>query len=159
MMPTARWQHARRITGYVLVMFSAFVMSWVALLAKVRSGAEDTRPTLVTDVEIHSMQARWGVDLLTVPLIAVVIAAMRRSRRAVGDVVIALFIGLTIAIGMAYFPSAVMGGHIWWPVNSTRFDTNGYIGLSLTYAIVIVAVLLIVNRIAARRLTRTNAAS
>jgi hypothetical protein len=62
-------------------------------------------------------------------------------------------IGLAIAIGMAYFPSAVMGGHIRWPFRSTHFDTSGYIDLALTYTVGIEAILLIINRVAARTAT------
>ena len=146
-----RWRHVQRITAYTLLMFGAFVISWVVLMAKARAEIGEVHRTLVTDVEIHSLQARWGVDLLTVPLIAVVIALVRRRRSALLDVVVALMLGLTIAPGMAYFPSAVMGGHIRWPLVTTWLDTTGYIDLSLTYAIATAAVLFIVNRIAARR--------
>lgn len=145
----ARWQHVRRVTLYVLLMFAAFVVSWLVLLVKVRSDG-DNRPPLVTEVEIHSLQARWGLNLLIVPMVAAVIALVRR-KRDVGDLLIALGIGLAVAIGMAYFPSAVMGGHIRWPLTSRYFDTSGYVDDSLVYAAAVVALLLIVNRIAATR--------
>ena len=145
-----RWQHVRRVTLYVLLMFAAFVVSWLVLLVKVRSDG-DNRPPLVTEVEIHSLQARWGLNLLIVPIVAAVIALVRRRKREIGDLLIAIGIGLAVAIGMAYFPSAVMGGHIRWPLTSRYFDTSGYIDDSLVYAAAVVAVLLIVNRIAATR--------
>lgn len=83
--------HQRRITFYVLLLFAGFVISWLVLLAKIRS--DDNRPTLVTEVEIHSLQARWGMDLLVVPIVAAAIALMRRKRHVIGDVVIAIVIG------------------------------------------------------------------
>jgi hypothetical protein len=149
MSAVSRWQHVRRITSYVLLMFVGFVMTWLVLLAKIRSAGDD-RPTLVTEVEIHSLQARWGLDLLAVPAIAAVIALVRRSRREIGDVVIGLVVGLAAAVGMAYFPSAAMGGHIQWPLTSGYFDTSGYIDDSLAYAVALIALLVIVNRVAAR---------
>jgi hypothetical protein len=150
MIAATRWLHVRRITGYVLLMFTAFVISWLVLLAMVRSSSDNNRPTLITNVEVHSLDALWGVDLLTVPIIAAAIAVLRRSRRMVGEIAIALVIGLAIAIGMAYFPSAVMGGHIRWPFRSTHVDTSGYIDLALTYAVSVGVILLIVSRVAAR---------
>jgi hypothetical protein len=153
--PTTRWEHVRRITLYVVLMFGGFVLGWLVLLAKVRSGG-NSRPPLVTEVEIHSLQARWGLNLLVVPFIAGAIAIVRRSHREVGDLLIALVVGAVLAIGMAYFPSAVMGGHVLWPFRSTHFDPTGFMDLSLMYAIGVIAILLIVNRITARTATTTE---
>lgn len=149
------WQHVQRVTSYVLLMFIGFVINWLVLLARVRSGY-DNRPPLVTEVEVHSLQARWGLDLITVPVIAAVIVLVRRNRRQIVDLAIALAIGLAIAIGLAYFPSAVMGGHIRWPFSGSYFDTTGYIDDALAYTAVVVVILLILNRLAARIATTTD---
>jgi hypothetical protein len=155
MTPTTPLEHVRRITLYVLLMFAGFVLGWLVLLAKVRSGG-DSPALLITEVEIHSLQPRWGLNLLVVPFIAALIAIVRSSHREVGDVLIALAVGAVLAIGMAYFPSAVMGGHVRWPFRSTHFDPSGFMDLSLMYAIGVIAILLIMNRIAARTATTTE---
>jgi hypothetical protein len=142
-----RWQHVRRITFYVLLMFAGFVIVWLMLITKVRSGVINW-PSLVTEVEVHSLEARWGLNILTLPIMAASIAVVRRRRRELGDVTIALIVGLVTAVGMAYFPSAVMGGHIPWPFTTSYFDTNGYIDLSLIYATGAAALLLIIHRMA-----------
>jgi hypothetical protein len=146
-MTVNRWQHVRRITFYVLLMFAGFVIIWLMLLTKVRSEANN-RPPLVTEVEVHSLEARWGLNLLAVPIMAVSIAVVRRRRRELSDVAIALIVGLVLAVGMAYFPSAVMGGHVPWPLTTSYFDANGYVDLSLIYALGAAALLLIIQRMA-----------
>lgn len=144
------WQHVRRITLYVLLMFTGFVILWLVLLAAVRSGG-DNHPRLVTEVEIHSLQARWGVDVLAVPIIATVIMIARRRRREVGDVAIAFLVGLAAVVGMMYLPSAVMGGRVPWPMRTTHyFDTSGYLDTALAYATVVIVICVVLNRIAAR---------
>ena len=141
----AHWQHVRRIAFYVLLMFAGFVLIWLLLLAKVRSSG-DHRPPLVTEVEVHSLQVRWGLDLLAVPMIAAAIGIVRRGRGEAGDVLVALILGVVLAIGMAYFPPAVMGGHVRWPFRSNHFDPSGFTDLSLMYALGVVALLLIVAK-------------
>jgi hypothetical protein len=68
-----RSEHVSRITLYVLLMFSGFVISWLMLLANVRSDSEK-RSSFITEFEIHGMQVQWGLNLLSVPIIAAVIA-------------------------------------------------------------------------------------
>ena len=155
MTPATPREHVRRITLYMLLMFAGFFVSWLVLLAKAQSGG-DSGPPLVTEVEIHSLRVQWGLNLLVVPLIAAAIAIVRRSHREVGDVLIALAVSAVLAIGMTYFPSAVMSGHVRWPFRSTHFDPTGFMDLSLTYAIGTIAVLLVVNRIAAGSATTTE---
>lgn len=155
MTQATRSQHVRRITFYVLLMFAAFVLSWLVLLAKMQSRGYN-RPVLVTEVEVHSLQARWGVNVLVVPLVAAAIAVVRRRERELLDVVVAFAVGAVLAIGMTYFPSAVMGGHVRWPFRSTHFDPTGFMDLSLTYAVGVIAALLIVNRMAAGKATTTE---
>lgn len=155
MTTASQWPHVKRVTSYVLLMFVGFVIIWLVLLAMVRSTG-DNRLQLVTEVEIHSLQARWGLDLLTVPIMAALIALARRSRGEIGDLLIALGIAIAVASGMAYFPSAVMGGHIHWPFAIRYFDTSGYLDDALTYAACVGAVLVIVNRVAAVRARRVH---
>lgn len=143
-----QWRRVRRITWYVLLMFIGFVIIWLVLLAKVRS-AGPNYPQLVTEVEVHSLQVRWGIDVLAVPIIAAAIIVARHRRNEFGDIAIALLVGLSAAVGMAYLPSAVMGGHIPWPLRTTHFDASGYVDSALVYAAVIVVICIVVNRIAA----------
>jgi hypothetical protein len=149
------WRHIRRTTFYTQLMFAGFVMVWLVLLTTVRSDGNNA-PPLITDVEIHSLQARWGMDLLAVPVVATVIALLRRQRTEIGDLVIALVIALAVALGMVFFPAAVMGGHIRWPLTTTYFDANGSIDYALTYAVGMSVILFVINRIAAY--TSTSAA-
>lgn len=149
------WQHIHRITFYALIMFIGFVVTWLVLLAMVRSG-DDNQPTLVTEVEVHNLEARWGLDLLAVPAVAAAMVVLRRNRREIVDVAIALGIALVIAIGLAFFPSAVMGGHIRQPFSGLHFYTGSYIGDALAYTAAVVVTLLIVNRLAARMTTMND---
>jgi Terpene cyclase DEP1 len=156
MMRTTSWRNARDVTFYVLLFFFGFVVIWLFLVAKVRAEGEKV-PRLVTDVEIHRLEARWGLDLFAVPMIAMVTAVLQRKKR-IGHLVLAIGISLGVAIGMAYFPAAIMGGHIRWPVSSTYFDSSGFLDYALTYATGVVVMLFFVNRIAARMMFSSGAA-
>jgi hypothetical protein len=144
-------QHVRRITFYVLLIFGGFLVSRLILSANVRSeGAHQSR--LVTEVEIHSLQARWGIDLLAVPIISMAIMVAQRGRRVIGSAAVASLIALLAAGGTVYVPSAVMGGHIGWPLGRAYFfDTSGYVDIALFYSAVVVTICVIVNRIAASK--------
>jgi hypothetical protein len=98
---------------------------------------------LVTDFPVDALlRIRWGMDLLSVPLAAIAIAAI--SKRDLASIAIAMVCALFVAIGMAYFPAGVMSGHFrWLPL------PRGYLAESLTYATTVTVTLAVVNRFAA----------
>jgi hypothetical protein len=140
-------QHIQRLTLHLLIVFVAFAATRFVLIEKVRSEPyRDYHRILVTDFAVDGLAARWGLDLLVVPIVAVGIAIMRRWQ--IGDVLVAFALALSLAICMAYFPSSVMSGHLRWARIS-----GDYMVLSFTYAIAIVVALVVVNRVAARIVT------
>lgn len=72
---------------------------------------------LATDVEIHSLQIRWGWDLWSFVLFALVAAIVqaRRRRSIFVPAGLSAALAMGLALGMAYYPALTLSGRMSSP--------------------------------------------
>jgi hypothetical protein len=126
----------RSLPGLVLLCTAAVFAVWavarVVILGHVRAtyNYDDRWRAVVTDFEIHTLDPRFGWDLTAVPVlvgVAVLLLHKQSARARVAVFAATTILATVLALGMALFPSAALGGHVGTPLRS-------YVGQSLAFA-------------------------